>query len=151
MKYSAGRALAVVLTAAAMTVVGCDRAETTATQQPAALPPCCAQGETTPTMAGSETKMSVKKESFGKTADGREVDLYTLTNKYGLKAKVMTYGATLTEVEVPDRKGKIENVNLNEKRGVGHLNMDKNPELQARVVDFVLEVLGEKPAKAASN
>jgi hypothetical protein len=48
-------------------------------------------------------------------------------------------------------KGKIDNVNLNEKRGVGHLNMDKNPELQARVVDFVLEVLGEKPAKAASN
>ena len=48
-------------------------------------------------------------------------------------------------------KGKIDNVNLNDKRGIGHLNMDKNPELQARVVDFVLEVLGEKPAKAASN
>jgi hypothetical protein len=48
-------------------------------------------------------------------------------------------------------KGKIENVNLNEKRGVGHLNMDKNPELQARVVEVVLQTLGEGPAKAASN
>jgi hypothetical protein len=48
-------------------------------------------------------------------------------------------------------KGKIDNVNLNEKRGVGHLNMDKNPELQAQVVSVVLETLGEQPAKAASN
>jgi hypothetical protein len=48
-------------------------------------------------------------------------------------------------------KGKIENVNLNDKRGVGHLNMDKNPELQARAVAVVLETLGEEPAKAASN
>jgi hypothetical protein len=48
-------------------------------------------------------------------------------------------------------KGKIENVNLNDKRGVGHLNMDKNPELQAQVVSVVLETLGEQPAKAASN
>jgi hypothetical protein len=48
-------------------------------------------------------------------------------------------------------KGRIENVNLNEKRGVGHLNMDKNPELQAQVVSVVLETLGEQPAKAASN
>jgi hypothetical protein len=29
--------------------------------------------------------------------------------------------------------------------------MDKNPELQARVVEVVLETLGETPAKAASN
>jgi pimeloyl-ACP methyl ester carboxylesterase len=48
-------------------------------------------------------------------------------------------------------KGKIDNVNLNERRGVGHLNMDKNPELQAQVVSVVLEALGEEPAKAASN
>jgi aldose 1-epimerase len=112
MTYPAGRALAAVLTAAALAVVGCDRADTTAAQQPAAVPPCCAQGETTPTMARSETEMSLKKESFGKTSDGQAVDLYTLTNKHGLKAKVMTYGATLTAVETPDRKGKIENVTL---------------------------------------
>jgi hypothetical protein len=48
-------------------------------------------------------------------------------------------------------KGKINNVNLNEKRGVGHLNMDKNPELQAQVVSIVLETLAAIPAEAASN
>lgn len=48
-------------------------------------------------------------------------------------------------------KGTIENVDLRGTRGVGHLNMDKNPELQARAVARVMETLGEKPAKAASN
>jgi len=48
-------------------------------------------------------------------------------------------------------KGKIDNVNLNERRGVGHLNMDKNPELQAQVVSIVLETLGGQQSKAASN
>jgi len=56
--------------------------------------------------------MSIKKEPFGKTADGVEVDLYTLTNVNGLKVKVMTYGATITSVEVPDRDGKPANVTL---------------------------------------
>lgn len=54
----------------------------------------------------------VKKESFGKTADGLEVDRYTLVNSHGLTAKVMTYGALLTELHVPDKKGKMADVVL---------------------------------------
>jgi aldose 1-epimerase len=57
-------------------------------------------------------KASVKKEAFGKTDDGAEVDLYTLTNPAGMTAKVMTYGATLTELDVPDRDGKTGDVVL---------------------------------------
>jgi aldose 1-epimerase len=60
----------------------------------------------------SEAKMSINKESFGKTPDGEDVDLYTLTNKNGLRVKIMTYGAIITAVETPDRKGKIENIVL---------------------------------------
>ncbi len=60
----------------------------------------------------SEAKMSVQKESFGKTADGAAVDLYTLTNSKGLRVKIMTYGATIISVETPDRDGKTENVTL---------------------------------------
>ncbi|MGD0383639.1 MAG: aldose epimerase family protein [Thermoguttaceae bacterium] len=60
----------------------------------------------------SENKMSVKKEPYGKTPDGTEVDLYTLTNANGLKVKIITYGATITDVELPDRNGKLENVAL---------------------------------------
>lgn len=56
-------------------------------------------------------KMSVCKEPFGKNREG-EVDLYTLVNAAGMKAKIMTVGATLTSVEVPDRNGKFDNVTL---------------------------------------
>ena len=59
-----------------------------------------------------EPKMSVVKESFGKTPDGVEVDRYTLANAKGLKVKVITYGAIITSAEVPDRDGKLANVTL---------------------------------------
>jgi aldose 1-epimerase len=49
---------------------------------------------------------------MGKTPQGVEVDLYTLANAHGLRAKIMTYGATLIAVEAPDRDGQIENVTL---------------------------------------
>ena len=46
------------------------------------------------------------------TADGKEVTVYTLTNKNGLVAKVMNYGATWMEMHVPDRDGKMADVLL---------------------------------------
>ena len=54
----------------------------------------------------------IEKSVFGKTADGTSVDLYTLTNKNGLRAKIITYGALLTELHVPDRDGKFADVVL---------------------------------------
>lgn len=48
--------------------------------------------------------------SFGKTKDGDAVELYTLTSKNGVVAKVMTLGATLTELHVPDKAGKTADV-----------------------------------------
>ena len=60
----------------------------------------------------SEAKMSISKQSWGKTPEGAEVDLYTLANANGMRVKIMTYGPTITSVEVPDRNGKTENVTL---------------------------------------
>jgi aldose 1-epimerase len=61
-----------------------------------------------------ETKMqpNIEKRDFGKTADGNPVELYVLTNASGMKAKVMTYGAILTELAVPDKEGKLGDVVL---------------------------------------
>ena len=56
--------------------------------------------------------MIAKMESFGKTPDGQEVRRFDLTNKNGLIAKVMTYGALLTELHVPDKDGKLADVVL---------------------------------------
>ena len=49
---------------------------------------------------------------FGKTADGTPVEAYTLKNKNGMVAKLITYGATLTELHVPDKAGKTADVVL---------------------------------------
>jgi len=61
------------------------------------------------TMAGAEPP---KGEPFGKTSRGEPVELYTLKNKGGITAKVMTRGATLTELHVPDKKGDVADVVL---------------------------------------
>ena len=52
----------------------------------------------------------VKEEPFGKLPDGREVKAYTLTNKNGMKAKIISYGAILAELHVPDKNGKTVDV-----------------------------------------
>src|ERR1700719_4379018 len=49
---------------------------------------------------------------FGKTQGGTDVGVYTLKNKNGLLAKVMTRGATLIELQAPDKAGKAANVVL---------------------------------------
>ena len=61
---------------------------------------------------GSKNNMTVEKQVMGKTPHDEVVHLVTLENANGLKVKIMTFGATITAVEVPDRNGKIENVTL---------------------------------------
>jgi aldose 1-epimerase len=55
--------------------------------------------------------MAIKSTRFGSVA-GRDVDLYTLTNANGLVLEVMTYGAIVTRLEVPDRNGKLADIVL---------------------------------------
>lgn len=50
--------------------------------------------------------MEVKEEIYGKMPDGKEVKIYTLTNKNGVKAQVTEYGAILVSMETPDKAGK---------------------------------------------
>ncbi len=51
-------------------------------------------------------------EPFGKTKDGAPVELYTIKGSQGLVAKVMTRGATLVQLHVPDAAGKTADVLL---------------------------------------
>ena len=55
---------------------------------------------------------SLERAAFGRTGDGHTVDLFTLTNDQGLTARVMTYGAILTSLKVPDRRGWLDEVTL---------------------------------------
>jgi aldose 1-epimerase len=53
----------------------------------------------------------VKKMSWGKTAEGTAVDLYTVTDA-GLSVKITTFGARVVSIEAPDRAGHKANVVL---------------------------------------
>jgi aldose 1-epimerase len=54
----------------------------------------------------------VEKSLFGKLADGTRVYSFTLTNSHSASAKVITYGAILNELWIPDRAGKLADVVL---------------------------------------
>lgn len=56
--------------------------------------------------------VSISQRPFGKTADGQEVTMFTLTNGNGLKATLINFGAILVTFEAPDRDGKLANINL---------------------------------------
>ncbi|KAJ6238777.1 aldose 1-epimerase [Anaeramoeba flamelloides] len=63
---------------------------------------------------GNSTKSNkhyIRKTKWGKI-DNRQVNLYTLTNKNGSRIRVCNYGATVISVEVPDYRGKIEDIAL---------------------------------------
>ncbi len=65
----------------------------------------------------------VEKLPFGR-ADGRAVDLYVLKGAGGMVAKVMTYGAILTELDAPDRNGTLDDVVLGFDRIDGYLSKE---------------------------
>lgn len=56
--------------------------------------------------------MDVLKGEFGSLPDGRTVQVYTLINKNGLKARLINYGATLIELTAPDREGRFADIVL---------------------------------------
>jgi aldose 1-epimerase len=61
---------------------------------------------------GRSKKMQVKKESFGRMADGQSVDIYTLTNSHGAEARITNYGGIVVSLKMPDRSGALDDVVL---------------------------------------
>jgi aldose 1-epimerase len=54
----------------------------------------------------------VTKESFGKTPDRQNADIYTLTNSGGAEVKITNYGGIVTSLKVPDCNGKLDDIVL---------------------------------------
>ncbi len=86
--------------------------------------------------------MNVSKSDFGKTAEGKQVDLYTCVNAHGLAMKVMTWGAIVVEMRVPDREGKLENVTLGFDSLEGYLG--DHPYFGATVGRYANRIAGGK-------
>jgi len=52
----------------------------------------------------------VTRTAFGKTKEGEAVDIFTLQNSKGMKVRLITFGASIQSIEVPDNKGKMSDV-----------------------------------------
>ena len=52
----------------------------------------------------------LKKEDFKKVINGKEVDLFVLTNANGMEVAVTNYGGSLVAIMVPDKNGVYANV-----------------------------------------
>jgi len=66
-----------------------------------------------PVVAGENSGFSIDQAPFGTTKDGQGVDLYTLKNPKGITVKVITFGAIIYSLEVPDKGGHFANVTAN--------------------------------------
>ncbi len=55
---------------------------------------------------------SADRAAFGTLPDGSAVEIVTLSNGHGMTARILSYGAILQGVDVPDRDGKSADVTL---------------------------------------
>ena len=99
---------------------------------------------------------SVERMPFGKTPGGESVALYTLRNLHGLEVSVMTYGATITSMLVPDRDGNLGDIVLGYDSLEGYLR--SSPYFGAivgrygnRIAGGTFELEGETYALARNN
>jgi aldose 1-epimerase len=81
--------------------------------------------------AEARLESSVETSKFGTLPDGSSIEMFTLRSTQGAVAKVITYGATLTELWVPDRTGKMGDVVLGFDNLQGYV--DKHPWFGATV------------------
>jgi aldose 1-epimerase len=96
----------------------------------------------TETQTEEQRVMTIGTESFGKTPDGQEVELYTLANTNGLKARITNYGAILVSLEVPDKNGKLADITLGFNKLEGYI--PRHPYFGATVGRYANRIGGAK-------
>jgi aldose 1-epimerase len=62
--------------------------------------------------SGDAGASTAQRSVFGKLQDGTPIEAVTLANDKGVRARIITYGATLQALEAPDRRGHTADVVL---------------------------------------
>jgi aldose 1-epimerase len=109
---------------------------------PAPAPDQAAEPAGEPEAAAPEPAPAITKAPYGQV-DGKDVELYTLTNAKGLILKVTNYGAIITELHVPDRDGKMGDI-VHGFDKVDDYAGDKNPYFGATVGRVANRIKGAK-------
>ena len=78
---------------------------------------------------------SVESLDWG-TLEGERIELFTLQNANGLVMKVTTYGATITELHVPDRSGDMADVVLGFDDLQGYLSDSRSALIRTQTPTF---------------
>ncbi len=72
-------------------------------------------------LPGSALAAKADRVAFGTTRDGQPVEAVTLTNAHGMRVRVLSWGAILQAVEVPDRAGRSADIVLGYRDMTGYL------------------------------
>ena len=56
--------------------------------------------------------MNIEVKTWGKTPDGKDIKLYTLTNSHGVKVQLSDIGAGIVSIVTPDRNGHLDDIVL---------------------------------------
>jgi aldose 1-epimerase len=74
-------------------------------------PDGAAQDSPAPAAAGTAAALiRLEEREFGKLDDGTVVRQFTLRNAKGMMARIIIYGAIISELQAPDRNGAMTNV-----------------------------------------
>ena len=87
-------------------------------------------------------EMSLRRTSFGTTPEGRAVGLFTIANRNGLVLELISYGAAVKSMAVPDRNGIVGVVTL----GFPHLDgyLQRHPYFGSTVGRFANRIAGAR-------
>lgn len=56
--------------------------------------------------------MAITISNFGKTAEGKDVDIFKLSNANGVTVEIINYGCIIVSISVPDRDGNFKDIAL---------------------------------------
>lgn len=84
----------------------------------------------------------VKKESFGKTAAGKAVDVYVLKSGE-IEARVITYGGIVQSLRAPDKNGKVADIVLGFD-SIGDYETKNSPYMGAIIGRYANRIAGGK-------
>jgi aldose 1-epimerase len=75
---------------------------------------------------GGSAVAEIQESDFGKTADGTPVKMFTLKNAKGMTVRLMSRGATLVGIDVPDKSGAMADVLFGFDDVAGYEDADRN-------------------------
>ncbi len=90
----------------------------------------------------ASTQAQVSSQDFGSLPDNTAVRLFTITNKTGSSVQIMTYGATVVSLKMPDRAGQLADIVLGFDNLHGYLG--NNPYFGATVGRYANRIHGAK-------